>query len=147
MTPERPQMGPGQRQAAMSEIEPRKRHTADQVIGGLLGGAVLGAAGGAALGGSFDWPGAALGAAIGAAVFGPAEAITTLTTTPGKLKPLPYRILTSALAVSIFGWLLELIFGVGEPLVFGIVIGVGLGLLGMRPAKLALGGLSAAESA
>ncbi len=125
----------------MSEVEPRKRHTADQVIGGLVGGAVLGAAGGAALGGSFDWPGAALGAAIGAAVFGPAEAITTLTTTPGKLKPLPYRILTSALAVSIFGWLLELIFGVGEPLVFGIVIGVGLGLLGMRPAKLALGGL------
>jgi hypothetical protein len=125
----------------MSDVEARKRHTAEQVIGGLVGGAVLGAAGGAVLGAGLDWLGAAAGALIGAAVFGLGEAITTLTTTPGKLKPLPYRILTSALAASIVGWLLGLLFGTGEPLVLGIAIGTFFGLLGMRPAKLALGAL------
>ena len=125
----------------MSQVESGRRRGREQAIGGLIGGAVLGAGGGAALGSSVDWPGAAIGAGIGAAVFGPAEAVTTLTTTPGELKPLPYRIATSALAASIVGWVLGLIFGTGEPLLFGFVIGALLGLLGMRPAKLALGAL------
>lgn len=142
MKRDRPQSGAiDQGEQRLSDGEARKRHTTGQVIGGLVGGAVLGAAGGAVLGAGLDWLGAATGAVIGGAVFGLGEAITTMTTTPGKLKPLPYRILTSALAASILGWLLGLLLGTGEPLLIGIAIGAFFGLLGMRPSKLALGAL------
>jgi hypothetical protein len=48
------------------------------------------------------------------------------------------RILSSALLMALFGWLLGLI-GLDEPLLTAIVSGALLGLLGLRPLKLALG--------
>jgi hypothetical protein len=39
----------------------------------------------------------------------------------------------------LFGWLLGLIYGSGEPLLTAIISGVFIGLLGLRPAKAALG--------
>jgi hypothetical protein len=41
--------------------------------------------------------------------------------------------------MALFGWLLGLIYGPDEPLLTGIISGAFIGLLGLRPAKLALG--------
>ena len=41
--------------------------------------------------------------------------------------------------MALFGWLLGLIYGAGEPLLTAIISGTLLGLLGLRPLKLALG--------
>ena len=74
---------------------------------------------------------------IGAAVYAPAEVITSMRRGAGEVKPLWYRILSSALLMAVFGWLLGLIYE--EPLFIAIVSGALIGLLGLRPGKAVLG--------
>jgi hypothetical protein len=117
----------------------RKRSRSGQVLDSLVWGTALGGASGAVLGAGIDGVGAGLGALIGAALYAPAEVITTMSRGAAEIKPLWYRILSSALLMALFGWLLGLIFGPDEPLLTAIVSGALLGLLGLRPLKVALG--------
>ena len=107
------------------------------MLDGLVWGAALGAASGAVLGDAIDGLGAGLGALIGAALYAPAEVITTIRRGPAEPKPLWYRILSSALLMAVFGWLLGWIYA--EPLFIALVSGALLGALGLRPGKAALG--------
>src|SRR4051794_783514 len=93
----------------------------------MFWGAGFGAVGGAALGG---WP----GALIGAAAFGLAEGVRPRQrAAPG---PLWSRIAGSALAMAVLGWALGL---VASALVVGLLCGVLLGCMGLRPLKIVLG--------
>jgi hypothetical protein len=123
----------------MAGPDRRRRSPSGRVLDALIWGATLGAASGAVLGDAIDGVGAGIGALIGAALLAPAEAITTISRGPGELKPLWQRILSSALLMALFGWLLGLIYGSDEPLLTGIISGALIGLLGLRPAKAALG--------
>jgi hypothetical protein len=105
----------------------------------VIWGAALGAASGAVLGAAIDGLGAGLGALIGVALYAPAELITTIRRGPAEPKPLWYRILSSALLMALFGWVLGLIFGPDEPLLTAIISGALIGVLGLRPGKALLG--------
>ena len=91
------------------------------------------------LGDAIGGIGAAPGAVIGAALYAPAEAITSIRRGPAAVKPLWYRILSSALLMAVFGWLLGLVLGPDEPLVTAITSGALVGVLGLRPGKALLG--------
>jgi hypothetical protein len=106
------------------------------VLDALVWGVALGAAGGAVLGEAIG-VGAGLGAVIGAVLYAPAEAITSVRQAPAEPKPIWQRIFASALLMALFGWLLGLIYD--APLFIAIISGALLGLLGLRPLKLALG--------
>jgi hypothetical protein len=123
----------------MGTSDRRKRSRSGRLLDAAIWGVLLGAAGGAVLGHAIDGLGAGLGALIGAAVIAPAEVFTTLRQRPAEPKPLWQRILASALLMAIFGWLLGLIYGTGEPVVTAILSGGLLGLFGARPLKVALG--------
>jgi hypothetical protein len=90
------------------------------------------------LGDSIDDVGAGAGVLIGALLYAPAEVLTSLSRGAAEVKPLWQRILSSALLMALFGWLLGLI-GLDEPLPTAIASGALLGLLGLRPLKVALG--------
>jgi hypothetical protein len=109
------------------------------MLDGLLWGAALGAASGAVLGDAIDGVGAWVGALAGAVLYAAAEVLTTLRKSPAEPKPLWYRIISSALLMSLFGWVLGLIYGPDEPLLTAIICGAFLGLLGLRPLKVAVG--------
>jgi hypothetical protein len=117
----------------------RKRSRRGQIVDSLVWGALMGAAGGAVLGHAIDGLGAGAGALIGAAFCAPAEAFTTITRGAAEPKPLWQRILSSALLMALFGALLGLIFGPDATLLTALVCGGLLGLLGLRPLKVALG--------
>jgi hypothetical protein len=123
----------------MANPDRRRRSRSGRLLDALVWGAALGAASGAVLGDAIDGVGARAGAVIGAVLYAPAEAITSITRTPAEVKPLWNRILSSALLMALFGWLLGLIYGSDEPLLTGIISGVFVGLLGLRPVKAALG--------
>jgi hypothetical protein len=123
----------------MAEPDRRRRSPAGRVLDAVVWGAALGGASGAVLGDAIDGIGAALGALIGAALYAPAEVITSIRRGPAEPKPLWYRILSSALLMALFGWLLGLIFGPDEPLVTAIIGGALIGVLGLRPGKALLG--------
>ncbi len=123
----------------MGNSNRRRRSPSGQLLDALIWGVTLGAASGAVLGEAIDEVGAGLGALIGAALYAPAEAITSIGRGPAELKPLWHRILSSALLMALFGWVLGLIYGSDEPLLTGIISGALIGLLGLRPAKAALG--------
>ena len=108
------------------------------MLDSVIWGVVLGAAAGAVLGAAIDDVGAGAGALIGAALYTPAEVFTTVRRGTAQIKPLWVRILSSALLMALFGGLLDLI-GVNDPLPVAIVSGALLGLLGLRPVKIALG--------
>jgi hypothetical protein len=99
----------------------------------------LGAVSGAVLGDAIDGVGAGVGALIGAALYAPADSITSIRRGPAEPKPLWHRILTSALLMALVGWLLGLTYGSDEPLLTGVISGFLVGLLGLRPTKVALG--------
>jgi hypothetical protein len=101
-------------------------------------GVALGAASGAVLGAAIDGIGAGLGALIGALLYAPVEAATSLSRSAGGVRPLWQRIVSSALLMALFGWLLGRI-GLDAPLGIAIVSGALLGLLGLRPLKILLG--------
>jgi hypothetical protein len=117
----------------------RRRSRSGQLVDALVWGTVLGAASGAVLGDAIDGVGPGLGALIGAAVMAPVEVVASQRRGPGKPAPLANRILASALLMAVFGWVLGLIWGDGEPVLTAVVCGGFLGLLGLRPAKVALG--------
>jgi hypothetical protein len=123
----------------MAEPDRRRRSRSGQILDALIWGTALGAASGAVLGDGIDGVGAGAGALIGAALVAPAEVFTSVRKTPAEPKPLWQRILSSALLMSLFGWLLGLIYGSDEPLVTGIICGALVGVFGLRPAKVALG--------
>src|SRR5919109_1767596 len=125
--------------ARMAEPDRRRRSRSGRMLDGVVWGAALGAASGAVLGAAIDGLGAGLGALIGAALYAPAEVITSIRREPAEPKPLWYRILSSALLMALFGWLLGLIFGPDEPLVTAIISGALIGMLGLRPGKALLG--------
>jgi hypothetical protein len=111
----------------------RRRSRSGQLLDALIWGLTLGAASGAVLGDAVDGVGAGVGALIGAALYAPAEAATSMSRGAGALKPLWYRILSGALLMALFGWLLGVIYGPDKPLLTGIISGTVLGLLGLRP--------------
>jgi hypothetical protein len=117
----------------------RRRSRSGRLLDALVWGAILGAASGAVLGDAIDGVGAAAGALIGAALYAPAEAVTSIGRGSAEPKALWYRILSSALLMALFGWLLGLIYGSDEPLLTGIISGALIRLLGLRPGKAALG--------
>jgi hypothetical protein len=122
-----------------SSPDRRRRSRSGRLLDALIWGTVLGAAGGAVLGDAIDGLGAAAGALIGALLYAPAEAITAMTRGAAAPKPLLQRIFASALLMALLGWLLGLIYGPGHVLLTAIISGALLGLLGLRPLKLALG--------
>jgi hypothetical protein len=122
----------------MGDEDRRRRSRSGRLLDALIWGAALGAASGAVLGDAIDGVGAGLGALIGVLVYAPAEAFTSLSRGAAEVKPLWQRILSSALLMALFGWLLGLI-GLDQPLPVAIVSGALLGLLGLRPLKFALG--------
>jgi hypothetical protein len=122
----------------MASPDRRRRSRSGRLLDALVWGAALGAAAGAVLGAQVDGVGAGVGALIGVLLYAPAEAFTSLSRGAAEVKPLWQRILSSALLMALFGWLLGLI-GLDEPLPTAIVSGALLGLLGLRPLKLALG--------
>jgi hypothetical protein len=123
----------------MGDPDRRRRSRSGRILDGLIWGAALGAASGAVLGDGIDGVGAGAGALLGAVLYAPAEVITSIGRAPAEPKPLWYRILSSALLMSLVGWLLGLVYGSDEPLLTAIVIGAFVGLLGLRPVKAALG--------
>ena len=122
----------------MDGADRRRRSRSGRLLDALIWGTALGAAAGAVLGAAIDGVGAGVGALIGVLVYAPAEAFTTLSRGAAEAKPLWQRIVASALLMALFGWLLGVI-GLDDPLVAGTVSGALLGLLGLRPLKLALG--------
>src|ERR671910_2610590 len=123
----------------MGDPDRRRRSRSGRVLDSLIWGVLLGAASGAVLGDAIDGVGAGLGALIGAGLYAPAEVITSIRKGPAEPKPLWHRILSSALLMALFGWVLGLIYGSDEPLLTGIISGAFIGVLGLRPAKAALG--------
>src|SRR4051794_7319279 len=123
----------------MAARDGRRRSRSGRVLDAALWGVAAGAAGGAALGAAVDGVGAVLGAVIGAAVYAPAEVLTTLNRSAARPKPLLQRILGSVLLMAVFGGLLGLLLGSGHTIVTAAMSGGFLGLLGLRPAKVALG--------
>ena len=122
----------------MSRPDRRRRSRSGRLLDALIWGAALGAAAGAVLGTAIDGVGAALGALIGVVLYAPAEAFTSMSRGAAEVKPLWQRILSSALLMALFGSLLGLI-GLDGPLVTALASGALLGLLGLRPLKVALG--------
>jgi hypothetical protein len=125
----------------MGDPDRRRRRRSGRILDALIWGVALGAASGAVLGDAIDGVGVGVGAGalIGAVLYAPAEAITSIRRSPAEPKPLWHRILSSALLMALFGRLLGVIYGPGEPLLTGIISGALIGLLGLRPAKAALG--------
>jgi hypothetical protein len=107
----------------------RKRSDSSRVRDAAIWGAALGAAGGAVLAGG-------PGALIGAALWAPAEAVAALRQRELHPKPLWSRVIASGLLLALIGAALGLILG---PLPTAILCGALVGLLGVRPFKLALG--------
>jgi hypothetical protein len=122
----------------MESADRRRRSRSGRLLDSLVWGVVLGAAAGAVLGAAIDGIGAGLGALIGVLLYAPAEAATSLSRGAGEVKPLGQRIVSSALLMALFGWLLGLI-GLDEPPAIGIVSGALLGLLAVRPLKVLVG--------
>jgi hypothetical protein len=123
----------------MGDRDRRTRSRSGRIRDALVWGAALGAASGAVIGDAIDGVGAGAGAVVGAALYAPAEVITSSRRGAAEPKPLWYRIISSALLMAVFGWLLGLIYGPDEPLLTAIISGAVIGVLGLRPVKAALG--------
>jgi hypothetical protein len=121
----------------MADPDRRRRSRSGRILDAVIWGAALGAASGAVLGDAIAGLGAGPGALIGAVLYAPAEVITSIRRGPAEPKPLWYRIISSALLMAVFGWLLGLIYD--EPFFIAIVSGALIGLLGLRPGKALLG--------
>jgi len=117
----------------------RRRSRSGRLADALIWGAALGAASGAVIGGAIDDIGAAAGAVAGAVLYAPAEAFSSLSRGVAEPQPLWHRILSSALLMAVFGWVLGLIYGPDEALITAVISGGLLGLLGLRPVKFAIG--------
>ena len=121
----------------MSAPQGRRRSASGQLRDALIWGTGLGALAGAVLGDAVGI-GAALGAVVGAVLFGSAEVAATIGRRVGEPKSLALRILASALLMALLWWLVGLVLD-PRPAAVAIATGTLLGLLGLRPLKLALG--------
>src|SRR5215217_610078 len=124
----------------MGSPDRRRRSRSGRLVDSLVWGAALGGAAGAVLGAAIGEVGAGVGAVTGVLLYAPAEASTSLSRGAGEVKPLWQRIISSALLMALFGWLLGLL-GLDEPVAVAIASGVLLGLVGLRPLKVLLGAL------
>jgi len=122
----------------MAERDGRRRDRSGRQRDAAVWGVVVGAAGGAVLGAAVAGVGAGLGAVIGAAVYAPLEALTTRDRPAARPPPLWQRTLGSVLVMAVVGWLFGLVVG-DRAVLTGVVVGGFLGMLGLRPAKVALG--------
>ncbi|HEV7804993.1 MAG TPA: hypothetical protein VGO80_04190 [Solirubrobacteraceae bacterium] len=122
----------------MSDADRRRRSRSGRLLDALVWAVALGAASGAVLGAAVDGVGAGAGAVVGVLLYAPAEAITSMSRGTAESKPLWQRVFSSALLMALFGWLLGSIYGPDQTLL-AIVSGALVGLLGLRPLKLALG--------
>src|SRR4051812_720023 len=116
-----------------------KRSRSGRLLDAAVWGVARGGAGGGVLGAAVAGLGAAIGAVLGAAVYAAAEVLTTRDRPAAQPKPLWGRILGSVLLMALFGRLLGLVLGGGHTVLVAVVSGGLLGLLGLRPVKLALG--------
>src|SRR5918992_2577433 len=123
----------------MADPDRRRRSRSGRLLDALIWGTVLGAASGAVLGDAIDGVGWGRGAVMGGVLTARAKAHPSRGGAPAEPKPLWYRIVSSALLMALFGWLLGLIYGPDEPLVTGIISGAVVGVFGLRPVKVALG--------
>ena len=123
----------------MADVDRRRRSRSGRLLDSLIWGVALGAVSGAVLGDAIDGVGASIGSLIGVTLYAPAEAITSLTKGPAEPKPLWHRIISSALLMALFGWLLGVLFDPDGPLLTAVLSGALLGLLGLRPLKAAIG--------
>jgi hypothetical protein len=121
----------------MGAPDRRRRSRSGRLLDALVWGVALGAAGGAALGAAIAGVGAGAGAVIGALLFAPVEMLTSVRRADGAPKPIWQRIIAGALLMALLGWLLGLVYD--APLFIAIVSGALLGVLGLRPLKVALG--------
>jgi hypothetical protein len=117
----------------------RRRSRSGQLVDSLIWAVALGAASGAVLGDAIDGVGAGLGALVGVALYAPAEVVTTMSRGAAEVKPLWLRIFSSALLMALFGWVLGLIYAPDKSLLTATISGALLGMLGLRPLKVALG--------
>ena len=118
----------------------RPRSKRERTISSGLAGGVLGAIGGGIIGASFNGFNAIIGGAVvGAILLGLGEALTTARREEGQLKPLIYRMITSAFMGAVVGALLGLIFKSMSLTVAGIIIGLITGIFGFRLTKILLG--------
>src|SRR3954447_23367109 len=123
----------------MAATDGRRRRRSGRVLDAALWGVAAGAAGGAVLGAAVDGVGAGIGAVIGAAVYAPAEVLTTLDRPAAQPKPLWQRTAGSVLLMALIGSLLGLVLGRDHTVLTAVISGGFLGLLGLRPIKIALG--------
>jgi hypothetical protein len=122
----------------MAGSDGRRRSRSGRLLDAALWGVAAGAAGGAVLGAAVEGIGAAIGAVIGVAVYAPAEVLTTLDRPAAQPKPLWQRILGSVLLMALLGGLLGLVVG-DQTVLIAVISGGLLGVLGLRPMKVALG--------
>lgn len=110
-----------------------------RAVAAAVAGALIGAAGGAGAGAGLPGMRVRTGALAGALVVGAGEAITDLRRRPGDLKPLPWRITTTAAMAAAAGGLSgRMAPGLPGPAV-GAVAGGLLGALGLSASRVALG--------
>ncbi len=141
----------GQPTAVAATVKKRKPSPREQRAGALIGGLIIGAGGGALIGGEMSgsaWAG--IGAAIGGPLFGVSELLTMMTRPKGEPKAAWHRIAGAVLFGAMLGAIIGLVFDDPNLIVFGTVIGlvtglVGLvGLLSFRLNRLALGAVCGA---
>src|SRR5687767_11570866 len=106
----------------MDSPDRRRRSRSGRLLDSLVWGTVLGAAAGAVLGAAIDGVGAGVGALTGVVLYAPAEAYTTIRRGAAEAKPQGQRIVSSALLMALFGWLLGRL-GLDGPLLVGSISG------------------------
>lgn len=107
---------------------------------GLATNALIGAVAGLALTSRWGLTAMVVAAVVGAAVVAVAGAVARARQRPGEIPALWSRIVASAALAAAAGWLLGKITGAG-PVVVGLAFGLLVGLMGLRPQKVALGPL------
>ena len=124
----------------MAGPDRRRRSRSGRLLDALIWGALLGGAAGAVLGAAIDGVGAGVGALIGAVALRAGRGDHQHEQGHGRAQAaVVARSLSSALLMALFGWVLGLIYGPDEPLLTAILSGAFVGVLGLRPGKVALG--------
>lgn len=113
--------------------------TPQQVMGAAIAGFTIGFAGGASLGAGIDGVGAPLAGLVGGVATASMSAWADVRRVPGRVQPIWVRVLTSSLLAAVLGWLAELVLPAWPAWVVAVLAGVGAGLIGMRPSKIAVG--------
>jgi hypothetical protein len=104
-----------------------------------IGSGLLGLVVGGIIGASLDEIGTVTGALVGAVVLGVGEALTDATRERGQLKPEAWRIFGAVVFGAALGGLLRMIFEEASPVLLGVILGAGIGLLELGMNRLAIG--------